>query len=258
MGSPGWLLSCCTALGGIPNTWNTFLLLVYGAKMKQLPQGYCVNGRCTQDNPFIKALSTPLKNLGTPTASLRPGSAGLGWQAMHSLPRAQKITFFGSFCTQNALQPPCLCSPNPSFVLLNQLRLCPDVITLRRYFPHMNVVSYPSGIKTHFSFQEQASVACSWADVRAAGAFARASADPRAMQLSTATQALLWSWCTDGLTRLQSRHRNTSPAGLRKAWKRQINQSLSWERGSPARAEGRGGQGSLPRRPVAVVLVSAP
>ena len=112
----------------------------------------------------------PHRKLSGPAqSSLSPGSAGLGRQAMRSLLPAQKFNFFGWVCTKNSLQPPRLCSPNPRFILFNQLRLFPDVIALRCYFPHMNVVSYPSGIMTHFSFQEQASVACSWVDIGAAG-----------------------------------------------------------------------------------------
>lgn len=95
----------------------------------------------------------PHRKLSAPASSSHsPGSAGLGREAMHSLLRAPKFPFFGSVHTKNTPQPPRLCSPNPRFVLFNPLRLFPDVITLRRYSPHTNVVSYPSGIMTHFFF----------------------------------------------------------------------------------------------------------
>lgn len=148
-------------------------------------------------------------------------------------------------CAKTAPQPPHLCSPNPHFILFNQLRLFPDVITLQRYFPHTNVVSYPSGIMTHFSFQEQASVACSWVNIRAAGSLCL---HPPGSTSDAAQLPKPKCPCGAGalfvLTQLQSRHGNTaSPAGLRKAWKGQMNQILSWELGSPAEAERREGMG---------------
>lgn len=160
-----------------------------------------------------------------PSSSHSPGSAGLGWEATRSLPRAPKFPFFGSVRTKNTPQPPRLCSPNPRFVLFNPLRLFPDVITLRRYSPHTNAVSYPSGIMTHFFLfgsRRALPVLGQKRELRAQTR-QRCGSAPQPERRRGADALFV-------LTRLQSRHGNAaSPAGPRKAGKGQTNQILSPE-----------------------------